>query len=119
MVNILLGLLLAYSVAISPNSDGSQLVYVGAAMNLVAVATNGWQMPVFAPEVTKKKLEERDPFHRHKLGDVNTNFKFLCDWLDFGVIIMSPGDMLMSYGAFMNYGKISLSRNTISVQFNW
>ena len=123
MINILLGLLVAYSILMNPTGDGAQMAYVGAAMNLTALISNGFQMPVFAPGLTEKKIQERDPFHLHKLGDEKANFKLLCDWLDFGFMVASPGDMLMLFGAFFNFSGVQLVSNgqntTLKMQFRF
>ena len=102
MIGLLLSLIVAYSVWQSPYSDGAQMVYIGAAMNAVAFVSNNFQMPVFDQGLTQKKIDEHDIFHRHKLGDENSNFKFLCDWMDFGFMITSPGDLMMFLGSFYN-----------------
>ena len=121
MANIIIGLLIAYSVWMTPGSDGSQLIYTGALLNFIAVASNGWQMPVFAPGLTQERLAKSDPFHRHKLGDSNTNFKLLCDWLDFDFMISSPGDLLMFYGAIMNYShqRLIVTNKAVTLELNW
>ncbi|WP_036226474.1 DUF5317 family protein [Mesoaciditoga lauensis] len=111
MINIILGLLVAYSIWMNPMGDGAQMAYIGAAMNLTALVSNGFQMPVFAPGLTEKKIQERDPFHIHKLGNENSKFKILCDWLNFGYAVFSPGDLLMLFGAFYNITGFQLVKN--------
>ena len=121
MTALLLGFIVGWAIMQNPTSDGAQIAYIGMAMNFVAVASNGWQMPVFAPDITEKQIKEKDPFMRHKVGDEKTNFKLLCDWLDFGFMIASPGDLLMFYGAFMNLTNqflvITPTKITLKYQF--
>lgn len=123
MVSLLLGLVVAYSIFQNPTGDGAQMAYVGMAMNFVAISTNGWQMPVFAQRLTEEKIDKYDPLHRHKLGDANTNFKILCDWIDFGYAILSPGDVFTLFGAFYNVTGFQFVKNkqglTLKYQFQF
>ena len=123
MIGILMGLVVAYSVLQNPYSDGSQMIYVGETLNFIALATNGWQMPVFSEGLTEKRLHELDPLDRHKLGNDQTNFKFLCDWANIGIGVASPGDLLMFYGTFMNifheYFRVTSNGIVLKVQYRF
>ena len=111
VISLLLGLVIAYSVYQNPYSDGAQMVYIGAAMNAVAFISNDFQMPVFDQSLTQERLNEVDFLHRHKLGNDKSNFKFLCDWLDFGFMDASPGDLTMFFGTFYSLTNFKLVSN--------
>ena len=112
MIGLLLSLIVAYSVWQSPYSDGAQMVYVGAMLNAVALVSNGFQMPVFDQNLTPKKLRKVDFLNRHKIGNEQANFKILCDWLNFGFMDASPGDLIMFFGAFYNFTGFQLVPNS-------
>lgn len=100
IMNFVLSILIAMAVLSSPNSDGAQMIYTGILLNSIALATNNWQMPVYG--VSVKQFEKRND-GRHQLGNANTNFKFLCDYIPIGIGVASPGDLLMFLGTFLVY----------------
>lgn len=121
MISLLLGLAVAYSVWQNPYSDGAQMVYVGAMLNAVALVSNGFQMPVFDQNLTPKKLRKVDFLNRHKIGNEQANFKILCDWINFGFMNASPGDLIMFLGAFYNFTGLNLASNgqNITIKYEY
>lgn len=92
---------------------GVNLVYVGLAINLVAILANGGFMPVakeaVAMVVEPEDLQEalRSPAIEHTLINAGTRFSFLCDIVAarkpfvFAPSVYSIGDLVMSLGAFI------------------
>ena len=119
MAGLLIGCVVALSLLNNPVSDGSQLIYTGAVLNVIAVVSNGGLMPVYDPYITAEELYSRDIFHRHVLGTAKSNFKLLTDWIVVGRGVFSPGDLLMMFGAFMNYFGIDLSVQGSTLSFEY
>jgi len=73
---------------------GCLIGFLGAAMNAVAVVLNKGKMPVRTNEVPNCKIHP----HSHTLMHQKTRLRFLCDWIDLGRIILSPGDVCLYIG---------------------
>jgi hypothetical protein len=71
------------------------LYYIGAFLNLFVMAINHGQMPVQIAYALQAATEFDD---RHTFMTAATHLKFLCDWINLGDGIASPGDVLLWLG---------------------
>ena len=69
--------------------------FLGAFLNQLAFAVNGGAMPVHA-NFCGMRMNPED--FRHVCMTAATRLKFLCDWIDLGSVILSPGDVLLHFG---------------------
>lgn len=77
------------------------LYYIGGFLNLGVMTLNHGQMPVQIPPELQKGFF---PDERHCLMTAESHVKFLCDWLQLGFGIASPGDLLIWLGDKYNDG---------------
>lgn len=87
----------------SPASKTTFCLGLGSFLNYMAIISNNMKMPVFPsncywtgyikPEFINDGL--------HVLGDAYTKAIPLCDWIDFGIYVASPGDILIRSFAFL------------------
>lgn len=84
---------------------GSMFIFIGTALNKLAIVVNGGKMPVFPTlsyitGYTKPEsfLKVRDI---HILGSELTKLKFLTDYIDLGYSILSIGDVFIRIFAFI------------------
>lgn len=69
------------------------LYYLGALLNVSVMAINHGQMPVqIAASLITADFSLDDS---HSVMTAASHLKFLCDWINLGVGIASPGDMLI------------------------
>lgn len=84
---------------------GSIFIFIGTAMNKIAIANNGGKMPVFPTLSYYTGYFKVDALSKvkdiHILGDEYTKFKFLTDVFDVGYSIMSIGDIFIRVFAFI------------------
>ncbi|NCB51877.1 MAG: hypothetical protein EOM54_08365 [Clostridia bacterium] len=82
-----------------PAIFGSASIFVGTILNKFVIAQNGGKMPVFPSlsyitgYVTPEMFNSVDSLHI--LGNAETKFKFLTDYIDYGYSILSPGDVFI------------------------
>ena len=82
-----------------PAIIGAGCITFGTLLNKFVIAQNGGKMPVFPSfsyltgYVTPGMFSSMDSLHI--LGGVETKFKFLTDYIDYGYSILSPGDILI------------------------
>lgn len=82
-----------------PAMFGSASIVFGTVLNKFVIAQNGGKMPVFPSlsystgYVTPEMFNTVDSLH--VLGNAETKFKFLTDYIDYGYSILSPGDILI------------------------
>jgi len=95
------------------------LIWVGSALNTIAIDANSGKMPVFIsnswatgfarPNMYNKALAYGD---FHVIGDMYTKLIPLCDTWDLGVSIYSIGDFfILSYVFLIVYYSIKASNN--------
>lgn len=84
---------------------GSAFMVLGGILNDIAIKANGGFMPVFQSlsyHIGRVTLEN---YHRvndiHILGSMNSNVKFLTDYIDFGYTILSVGDIFIRVFVFL------------------
>jgi len=81
---------------------GLLVLSVGMFLNLIAVLSNNWQMPVFLKHIKEKKWIESNP--NYNILNKKTKFKCLCDIYRYPYIyrnnfyIYSIGDYLIKIG---------------------
>lgn len=84
---------------------GSICIFIGSALNKMAIAANGGKMPVFPSLSYYTGYSKRGAFpnvdNLHVLGDSTTQFKFLTDFIDVGYCIMSIGDIFIRFFVFI------------------
>ena len=84
----------------APTMVGAGLTLVGTVMNRIVIAANGGKMPVY-PTVSKWIGYYKDGQldggidELHVLADGSSKLMFLADYIDFGVCVLSPGDLLI------------------------
>lgn len=88
-----------------PSLAGSACVLLGSGMNRLVIAQNGGKMPVF-PTLSRltgyfneSAMLQYDALHT--LGNAETKFKFLADYIDLGYSILSLGDILIRVFIFL------------------
>ncbi len=94
-----------------PAVIGSASMMVGTLLNKFVIAQNNGKMPVFPSLSYWTGYVKPDVFDRvndiHILGDVNTKWKILTDYIDVGYCILSPGDVFIHlFTLFMLYSMI-------------
>ena len=83
-----------------PTFVGVGMTVVGTLMNEVVIRANGGKMPVY-PTVSKwigyyqEGQLDGSIDQLHVLMDGSTRLAFLADYIDFGLCILSPGDLLI------------------------
>jgi hypothetical protein len=83
-----------------PAFVGVGLTAVGTLMNRIAINANGGKMPVY-PTVSKWINYYREGQlngtidQLHVLMDDSSRLVFLADYIDFGLCVLSPGDVLI------------------------
>ncbi len=82
-----------------PGIMGSVLIVIGTSLNQFVMSQNGGKMPVYAT-LTKitgyydaSAIQVADRIHI--IGDANTKYKFLTDFIDVGFSVLSIGDILI------------------------
>ena len=84
----------------TPTMVGAGLTIVGTVMNNIVIKANGGKMPVY-PTVSrwigyyKEGQLDGNIDSLHVLLDSESKLPFLADYIDFGVCILSPGDLLI------------------------
>ena len=98
---------------------GCAMALGGTALNRLAMAQNGGQMPVYPTlsrltgYFTEESLSASGDA-AHCLMHEGTRLKFLCDYIDVGVSIMSPGDILIhGFVAVVLYAAIAALNRTM------
>jgi hypothetical protein len=80
-----------------PAIIGGLCALIGGLLNIVVMRANGGKMPVY-PTLTLRtgyvKSVQSLNDGIHVLGTASTKLKFLTDWIDDGLNVMSPGDIL-------------------------
>lgn len=84
---------------------GSIFIFIGSALNNIAIATNNGKMPVFPTLSYLTGYAKPDSFIKvkdiHILGSAATKLKFLTDIIDVGYSVMSIGDVCIRVFAFI------------------
>ncbi len=84
-----------------PALIGSGLMMIGTFLNQFVMAQNGGKMPVYPTLSYLTGYVKADTFKLvndiHVLGDINTKWKILTDYIDVGYCILSPGDVLIHF----------------------
>ncbi|MPQ45164.1 DUF5317 family protein [Clostridium tarantellae] len=84
---------------------GSNFIFLGTALNKIAIAFNDGKMPVFPTLSYITNYVKSDSFQKvndiHILGCENTKVKFLTDIIDTGYSVMSIGDILIRAYVFI------------------
>lgn len=84
---------------------GSIFIFIGSALNNIAIAANNGKMPVFPTISYLTGYVKPDAFIKvediHILGSEVTKLKFLTDIIDVGYSIMSIGDVCIRVFAFI------------------
>lgn len=84
----------------APTMVGVGLTIVGTVMNRIVINANGGKMPVY-PTVSKWIGYYKDGQldgsidQLHVLLDDSSRLAFLADYIDFGLCVLSPGDVLI------------------------
>lgn len=82
-----------------PAIVGSASVFFGTILNKFVIAQNFGKMPVFPSLSYKTGYLSPDMFGStdsvHVLGNADTKFIFLTDYIDYGYSILSPGDVFI------------------------
>ncbi len=84
----------------TPTMVGVGLTLVGTVMNRIVISANDGKMPVY-PTVSKWIGYYKDGQldgsidELHVLADGSSRLMFLADYIDFGVCVLSPGDVLI------------------------
>ncbi len=88
-----------------PGIIGSAFMIAGTLLNRLAMSSNGGKMPVYA--TLSKLTGYYDPVaiqsvdNIHVAGDASVKFKFLTDYIDTGISILSIGDVLIHSFVFI------------------
>lgn len=84
---------------------GSVFIFIGSALNNVAISANNGKMPVFPNLSYVTGYVKQDVIMNindiHILGNSSTKLKFLTDIIDVGYSIMSIGDVFIRFFAFI------------------
>ena len=84
---------------------GSIFIFIGSALNNIAIAANNGKMPVFPTLSYLTGYAKPDVFMKvndiHILGSEVTKLKFLTDIIDVGYSVMSIGDVCIRVFAFI------------------
>jgi hypothetical protein len=88
-----------------PAIVGSASVFVGTLLNKFVIAQNGGKMPVFPTLSRLTGYIKPDTLEKvsdtHVWGDTSTRWKILTDYIDFGVVIYSIGDVFIHFYVFL------------------
>lgn len=101
---------------------GSICIFIGTALNKIAIAANGGRMPVFPTFSYITGYAKPESFLRindiHVLGNNMTKLKLLTDYIDLGYSILSIGDVLIRlfifiviYNSIKYINKITVEQN--------
>lgn len=86
-------------------SLGSLFIFIGTALNKVAIYENDGKMPVFPSLSYLTGYASHDAFSKvtdiHILGAASTKFKLLTDIIDVGYNVMSIGDIFIRLFSFL------------------
>jgi hypothetical protein len=90
---------------------GSASIVFGTVLNKFVIAQNGGKMPVYPSLSYLTGYLSPDMFGSmdslHILGNAETKFKFLTDYIDYGYSILSPGDIFIHlFACIMLYSMI-------------
>ncbi len=84
---------------------GSIFIFIGSALNNIAIKANSGNMPVFPKLSYWTGFVKEDSFIRingiHVLGNEQTKLKFLTDIIDIGYSILSIGDVFIRCFVFI------------------
>lgn len=84
---------------------GSGFIVIGTVLNKFVMAQNGGKMPVYPSLSYITGYAKPNAFTEvtdiHILGDVNTKWKILTDYIDIGYSILSVGDLFIHSFAFI------------------
>lgn len=84
---------------------GSVSIFIGTALNMLAIAANEGKMPVFPTLSYITGYVKPDSFAKvkdiHILGNEATKLKFLTDYIDLGYSILSIGDIFIRFFTFI------------------
>ena len=84
---------------------GSVCIFIGTALNKLAMSANGYKMPVFPTLSYITGYTKPESFLKvkdiHILGSKVTKIKFLTDYIDLGYSILSIGDVFIRLFAFI------------------
>lgn len=88
-----------------PAVIGSISIFIGTFLNKFVIAQNGGKMPVF-PSISRftgyiKPDILNKVSNSHVWGDESTKWKILTDYIDFGVVIYSIGDLFIHFFVFL------------------
>ncbi len=79
------------------------LVYLGAALNLLAITANGGLMP-FLPHTDWSVLPGDIPDPRHIVWNAHVHLGAICDWIQwFDGSVWSPGDIFREAGEWLRW----------------
>lgn len=82
-----------------PGICGSILIIIGTLLNKFVISQNGGKMPVFATLSKITGYYKESAFgvadNLHIIGSETTRYKFLTDYIDLGISILSIGDVLI------------------------
>lgn len=102
------------SLLTSPMVIGTLCIAIGTMLNLIAIRANNGFMPIFPSNTIATGYITKDLFNDglHILGGFDTKLIPLCDWIDTGIYIASPADILIRMYAFiMLYYSIKKTNN--------
>ena len=99
-----------------PAIVGSASIIIGTVLNKFVIAQNGGKMPVFPSLSYRTGYLSPEMFGSmdsiHILGNADTKFKFLTDYIDYGYSILSLGDVLIHlFACIMLYSMIAAVNN--------
>lgn len=84
---------------------GSLSIFIGTALNKLAIAANDGKMPAFPTLSYFTGYIKANSFARandiHILGDKATKLKFLTDYIDLGYSVLSIGDVFIRFFVFI------------------
>jgi hypothetical protein len=84
---------------------GSISIFIGTALNKLAIASNGGKMPVFPTLSYVTGYAKLESFTKvndiHILGGEASKLKLLTDYIDFGYSILSIGDIFIRFFTFI------------------
>ena len=88
-----------------PALVGSASIMVGTLMNRFVIAQNGGKMPVYPTLSYLTGYIKPYSFDQvkdyHMLGNAGVHYKILCDYMDVGYNVMSPGDLFIHFFVFL------------------
>lgn len=97
---------------------GSLSMIIGTMLNKIAIINNGGKMPVFPTVSCVTGYFQADSFVKvndiHVLGNENTKYKILTDYIDLGYSILSIGDIFIRVFVFIIIFKSIKSINNLN-----